>query len=107
MGYEAIDPDGFRAAEGVGDWDVVDGPAVVARFRAPSFTAAGALVAEVAAAADRADHHPDVALRYPGVVEVSLSTHATGGLSTHDVELARRISALAAEAGASAERAGA
>jgi 4a-hydroxytetrahydrobiopterin dehydratase len=48
-------------------------------------------------------HHPDVELRYPGRVHVLLTTHATGGLTTLDVDVARAISAAAALAGASAD----
>lgn len=92
----------FHAAEGVGDWRVLLRRAE-ALFRAPSFAAGAALVVDIAAAADAADHHPDVALRYPGRVHVALTTHATGGLSTLDVEVARRISALARAAGCTVE----
>jgi len=82
-------------------WRFVLG-AIHAQFRAPSFGAAGALAAVIAAAADAVDHHPDIDLRYPGVVRVSLSTHAIGGLSTEDVEFAHRVSQLAVAAGATA-----
>jgi 4a-hydroxytetrahydrobiopterin dehydratase len=39
-------------------------------------------------------------VRYPGRVRVSLTTHATGGLTTADVDLAREVSRLAREHGA-------
>jgi len=102
MPYTPITAEEFSASEGVGDWRVVL-DAVQATFRAPSFPAAGRLVAAIADAAEAADHHPDVTLTYPGRVRVSLSTHAVGGLSTHDVDLARHVSQLAADAGATAE----
>jgi 4a-hydroxytetrahydrobiopterin dehydratase len=57
-------------------------------------------VAAIAAAADAAGHHPDVDLRYPGLVHVTLSTHAAGGLTERDADVAATISALAADAGA-------
>ncbi len=76
---------------------------VEARFRATSFPAAAAFVNEIADAAETARHHPDVDLRYPGVVHVVLTTHATRGLTNADVDLARTISALAATAGLTAE----
>jgi 4a-hydroxytetrahydrobiopterin dehydratase len=94
----------FTATSGCDDWRVVLG-AVEAEFTAGSFEAAGQLIAAIAAAADEADHHPDVGLRYPGRVHVTLTTHHAGGLTTRDVDLARRISALAAEAGATADAA--
>lgn len=102
MPYTPITAEELTAAEGMGDWRVVLRTAE-AHFRAPSFPAAGQLVAAIADAAEAADHHPDLSLRYPGIVRVALTTHAVDGLSTHDVDLARRISTLAAEAGAVAE----
>lgn len=99
MAYTPVSKDDFYGHEGVDDWRVED-DAVHAEFTASSFPAGGALVAAIADAAEEANHHPDIELHFPGRVAVSLTTHAIGGLSTHDVELARRISALAAEAGA-------
>ncbi|MGB8860761.1 MAG: VOC family protein [Ilumatobacteraceae bacterium] len=83
------------------DWRYVLG-AIQSHFRAKSFGAAGELAAAVATAADVADHHPDIDLRYPGVVRVSLTTHAIHGLSTEDVALAHQVSQLAVAAGAAA-----
>lgn len=98
--YTPVTAAEFAALE-LSDWRyVLDG--IEGRFRAPSFGAAGALIAVIAAAADAADHHPDLDLRYPGVVRVRLSTHAVGGLSNEDVEFAHRVSQLAVAAGAAA-----
>ncbi|MGD9755880.1 MAG: VOC family protein, partial [Acidimicrobiia bacterium] len=49
------------------------------------------------------DHHPDVDLRYPGAVHISLLTHARGGLTELDARLAAALSAAAAEAGLRSE----
>ncbi len=46
--------------------------------------------------ADGLDHHPDLAIGYKKV-KVSVSTHATKGLSPYDFELARRIERLTGE----------
>jgi 4a-hydroxytetrahydrobiopterin dehydratase len=73
---------------------------IEATFAADSFEQGAALVSAVAAAAEAAGHHPDVDLRYPGQVHVAVSTHAAGGLTDADAELAAAISALAAAAGA-------
>jgi len=70
------------------------------QLRAGSFTEAGRLAAAIAKAADEADHHPAVELRYPDRVLVRLWTHTAGGVTELDVDLARRIDALAAAAGA-------
>ncbi|HEY3485570.1 MAG TPA: VOC family protein, partial [Ilumatobacteraceae bacterium] len=69
----------------------------------PDFATGVSLLNAIAEAAEREDHHPDLDLRYPDRVRVVLSTHATGGLSNADVDLARTISQLAADAGATAE----
>jgi 4a-hydroxytetrahydrobiopterin dehydratase len=85
------------------DWRYLLGR-IEATFRCPSFGAAGELVAQIAAAADDVDHHPDVDVRYPAVVHVALTTHASGAEPTElDVALATTISRLAAESGATSE----
>jgi 4a-hydroxytetrahydrobiopterin dehydratase len=99
---EVLTPKQFSELPGLDDWRVSLGR-IEALFRAASFAAAADLVARIAAAADAADHHPDIDLRYPGVVHVVLSTHSTGGLSDLDASLARTVSQLATEAGATAE----
>lgn len=102
MPYTPVTPHEIDADETLGDWRVLV-RTLQAEFVAESFTDGGALVAAIAAAADAADHHPDVSVRYPGRVRVVLTTHAVNGLSDADVALARTISALAAEHGADAE----
>ncbi|HUJ74480.1 MAG TPA: 4a-hydroxytetrahydrobiopterin dehydratase, partial [bacterium] len=53
-----------------------------------------AFMTRVALHAEQLDHHPDWSNVY-NRVRIGLSTHDLGGLSTLDVELARRISAAA------------
>ncbi len=67
-----------------------------ATFTADSFPDATAFGAAVGAAAEAAGHHPDIDIRYPDRVHVSLTTHHVGGVTTHDTELAKRIDAVAA-----------
>ena len=76
-----------------------------ARFRTGDFATGVALVDRIGAAADEADHHPDVSLTYPEVI-VTLSSHDVGGITSRDVDLARRISGFAADLGASADTSG-
>ncbi len=64
-------------------------------FRARSFAGAAVLIQALASAADDADHHPDLDLRFPGVVHVSLTTHDAHGVTRLDVELARTFDRLA------------
>lgn len=84
--------------EGLDGWRVVLGR-LVARFGTGDFATGARLVTEIARVADEADHHPDVDLRYPHVT-VTLLSHDVNGLTRRDVRLARRISELAADAGA-------
>ena len=60
----------------------------------PSFADAIALVDRVARAADAADHHPDIDIRYRKVT-LALSTHDAGGLTWRDTKLAAEIDSLA------------
>jgi 4a-hydroxytetrahydrobiopterin dehydratase len=60
------------------------------------FSAAVAWVARLAEIADRADHHPDVAISWNRVT-VSWSTHSAGGITARDVEMAGRTDALVAD----------
>jgi 4a-hydroxytetrahydrobiopterin dehydratase len=102
MDHVAVPAAELATTEGLEDWRYLLG-AIHAQFRAGSFPAAASLVTAVAAAAEAADHHPDLDVRYPDRVHVVLSTHDAGGVTTRDVELARTVSALAARAGATAE----
>jgi 4a-hydroxytetrahydrobiopterin dehydratase len=102
MEHTPVTADEFANLEGVADWRYLLG-AVHATFAAGSYPAAAQLVVALTAAAERAVHHPDIDIRYPGRVHVVLTTHATGGLTTLDVGLAREYSEIAASAGAVAE----
>lgn len=84
----------YRDADWFGAWSVSDST-LTGEYRAPSFAAAGRLVAAIADIADELHHHPDVALRFPGIVTLSVSTHDVGGLSEYDAELAARVAAAA------------
>ena len=78
-----------------------EGDAIRARFSAPDFPTAIGLVDAVAIAAEAADHHPDIDIRWRDVLFV-LSTHSAGGVTAADVALAKVISTQAAELGATA-----
>ncbi len=101
MQYEPLTASAVAADHTLADWRFLLRH-LHGTFRLPTFRAAAELVGRIAAAADAADHHPNVDLRYPGVVHVDITTHATGGLTHTDAALAREISTLAAEAGAEA-----
>ncbi len=74
---------------------------LVVRYETGDFNAGTALVTKIAEAADEANHHPDVDLRYPHVT-VSLKSHDVNAITARDLRLARAISDLAAAAGVSA-----
>ncbi len=68
---------------------------------AASFPAGIALVDAVAQAAEAVDHHPDIDIRWR-TVTFRLSTHSLGGVTEHDVSLARTIDRLVADSGGGA-----
>jgi 4a-hydroxytetrahydrobiopterin dehydratase len=90
---ETVTPQRFHEA----DWRVVRDDAAT-HFRTGSFSAGVALVNAIARLADDANHHPDVDLRPDGVT-VRLRTEGVGGLTEHEVILARQISEAARELG--------
>jgi 4a-hydroxytetrahydrobiopterin dehydratase len=69
------------------------------RYTAPTFPAAIGLVDAVAVAAEAADHHPDIDIRWRDVLFV-LSTHSEGGVTDRDLRMAATIDDLAKQAGA-------
>jgi 4a-hydroxytetrahydrobiopterin dehydratase len=98
---ERITSQQFHAADGVEDWRVVfDG--AKAFFSTGSFAKGVQLVEAIGALADAANHHPDVDLRYGGVL-VRLFTHEILGLSERDAALAAQISQAARDLGVSAD----
>lgn len=60
-----------------------------------SFPAAIAVVDAIAVAAEAADHHPDIDIRWR-TLRFTLSTHDVGGVTELDVKLAHEIDAAAA-----------
>ena len=96
---EPISARRFHEAEGVEDWRVL-GEGACTYFRTGSFAAGARLVDAIGGLAGLDDHHPDVDLRHGGVtVRLITITDDYYGLSGRDLELARRISALACEQG--------
>jgi len=93
----------FHESDGVEDWRVV-GEGACAYFRTGSFAAGARLVNAISELAGLDDYHPDIDLRYDGVI-VRLITVAPDyyGLSERDLELARQISATARTLGVPVE----
>lgn len=78
-----------------------DGERLTAEFRTADFSSAVRLLDAVAIEADAANHHPDVELGW-GRIEFDLLSHDVGSVTTRDVALAKRISAIASAQGARA-----
>lgn len=72
-----------------------DGIRLQREFRFRDFSEAFGFMSRVALAAEQLGHHPEWSNVW-NRVSIALTTHDTGGLSTLDVDLARRIDALAA-----------
>jgi 4a-hydroxytetrahydrobiopterin dehydratase len=88
-------------AAGLTDWRQLF-EALRTRFVTGSFATGLALVNRIGELAEEANHHPDVDLRYPHV-NVTLFSHDVFGVTSRDLDRARRISAAAAELGVTAD----
>ena len=82
------------AAEALEGWERADG-ALRRSVTFPSFLDGIDMVRRVAELAERADHHPDIDIRWR-TVNLALSTHSEGGITEKDVELAAQIDRLLA-----------
>jgi 4a-hydroxytetrahydrobiopterin dehydratase len=88
-------------AAGLSDWRQLF-EALRTRFLTGDFATGLRLVGRIGELAEAANHHPDVDLRYPHV-NVTLFSHDVFGVTSRDIELARGISAAAAELGVKAD----
>ena len=70
-----------------------EGAELVRERRGRDFVDSMSFVTAVALLAQRADHHPDIDIRW-NVVTLRLSTHSAGGLTDKDLSLSRAIDAL-------------
>ncbi|MGQ0848583.1 MAG: 4a-hydroxytetrahydrobiopterin dehydratase [Actinomycetota bacterium] len=67
-----------------------EGDALVSEWKFKDFNQALGFVVRVAMAAEKADHHPDIDIRW-NRVRLMLSTHSEGGVTARDLKLAARI----------------
>src|SRR3954471_7560977 len=65
-------------------------------YEAPTFLAGIAFVSKVAQAAEAADHHPDIDIRWRKVT-LALVTHDAGGLTWRDTKVAAEADRLFTE----------
>ena len=82
------------AGEGLSDWTFVN-DTLHATFETGKFVTGLSLVNKIGEAAESANHHPDVRIK-THKVEATLTSHDAGGVTSRDVDMARRISELAA-----------
>ena len=71
----------------------LQGKAIERIFEFPDFKAAMQFVNKIADAAEQANHHPDIDIRY-NKVTMALVSHDAGGVTQRDVKMARRINEI-------------
>ncbi|MBJ8343667.1 4a-hydroxytetrahydrobiopterin dehydratase [Antrihabitans sp. YC2-6] len=81
------------ALTGLPDWTKAD-KAITRTFERPSFLDGIEFVRRVGEAAESANHHPDIDIRWRKVT-LTLSTHSEGGITDLDVSLAQTVDRLA------------
>ncbi len=75
------------------EWGL-DGETITRTFVFDDFVEAMGFVTKVAIAAEVADHHPDIDIRW-NKVTLALSTHSEKALTTNDTELAAKADSYA------------
>lgn len=80
------------AAADLDGWQRIDG-ALRRSVTFPSFLDGIEAVRRVAEHAERADHHPDIDIRWR-TVSFALVTHSQGGITDKDVQMAREIDGI-------------
>ena len=70
------------------------GEYIVKSFDRGDFVGSVKFIDSLVESAEEMNHHPDIAISW-SQVEVAISTHAEGGLTENDFELAKKVEALA------------
>lgn len=83
------DDDIQAAVTALPGWDRA-GDEIVKTYERASFPDAISFVVRIGFLAEKADHHPDLDIRWRKV-RVALTTHDAGGLTTRDFDLANAI----------------
>lgn len=68
----------------------LEGDELVATATLADFVEAMGLVNRIAFLAEKANHHPDIAISW-NKVTLRLSTHSEGGITSRDLDLAARL----------------
>jgi 4a-hydroxytetrahydrobiopterin dehydratase len=80
--------------DGLDGWER-KGEAITKTFKRGDFVGSVEFVRRLVEPAEDMGHHPDLSISWDEV-EVSITSHAAGGLTKDDFELARKIDAVAA-----------
>ncbi|MEZ5176644.1 MAG: 4a-hydroxytetrahydrobiopterin dehydratase [Acidimicrobiia bacterium] len=75
------------------EWDL-EGEEIERTYEFDGFPSAVAFVTECAFAAEQADHHPDIDIRW-NKVTMTLTTHSESALTARDTDLAARFDSIA------------
>jgi 4a-hydroxytetrahydrobiopterin dehydratase len=97
---ERLSADARKSAlKGLSGWSDVPGREAIARtFIFKDFNEAFGFMSRAALVAEKRDHHPEWRNVYK-TVEVVLSTHDAGGVTSLDIELAKAMNAIAGQLG--------
>ena len=85
-----------RLVESLDGWEL-DGTALHRQLVFDSFVQAFGFMAQVALIAERLDHHPNWSNVY-NRVDIAVTTHDAGGLTSLDFEFVRRVDAVLSRA---------
>jgi 4a-hydroxytetrahydrobiopterin dehydratase len=88
------DSEASQRLAAVPDWRLGGDSTIVRELAFADFAAAIAFVDHVAAAAELANHHPDILVHGWNKVRLTLSTHSAGGLTDADFRLAAQLDGL-------------
>jgi 4a-hydroxytetrahydrobiopterin dehydratase len=90
---ELLKDEDVQARLGGSEWHR-EGEHIVRDWKLDDFQAAIDFVNQVAKAAERANHHPDILVHSWNKVRLSITNHSAGGLTEADFELAKTIDGL-------------
>jgi 4a-hydroxytetrahydrobiopterin dehydratase len=83
-----------KALERLPAWSLSEGLKLERAFIFEDFASAFGFMTQAALVAERMDHHPEWANVW-NRVEIALTTHSAGGVTTRDIELALRLDEIA------------
>jgi 4a-hydroxytetrahydrobiopterin dehydratase len=87
------DPEIKNALTSLPGWQQ-NGKAIQRVYEFPDFKSAMVFVNKIAEAAEQANHHPDIDIRY-NKVTMALISHDSGGITQRDVRMAGKINQIA------------